>query len=252
MSNIFDALGKKREEEGGSGEGPPPFEPVLHVSLESVGEIDFQLGRELEPLRERIDLELPRTGRKVFGVSGSVRGEGATTIAASLARSMARASGARALLVDADFARGPGSLARHVAPEDEPIPGLVELLAGRIDLSQAIAATEEPSLHVITTGREPVRPMDLVGSQRMRQFLDDMGQLYRAVIVDCPPILDHPESPMLGALTSGVALVVRAHQTRREVVQRALALLQGARCPVLGVILNERRYPIPGFLYRRL
>ena len=253
MSNIFDALGKRREEESRPpGGGPPPFEPAARVSLDSMGEIDFQLARELEPLRERIDLELPRAGRKIFGVVGAVAGEGATAIAVSLGRSMARASESRVLLIDGDLSRGRESLTRHVAPEDEPIPGLVEILAGRIDLNHGIFETDEPNLHLLPTGIDSVRPMDLVGSERLRQLLDDMGPLYKAVILDCPPILEHPESPVLGSLTAGVALVVRAHRTRREVVQRALTLLQGARCPVMGVILNRRRYPIPEFLYRRL
>jgi len=54
----------------------------------------------------------------------------------------------------------------------------------------------------------------------MRQFLDDMGQVYRLVIVDCPSILENPDIPAITALTDGVVIVVRASRTRREVVQR--------------------------------
>ena len=134
----------------------------------------------------------------------------------------------------------------------EPLPGLVELLAGSIDLSKAVLSTDEPNLHFLPAGGDTTRPLEVLSSGRMRQFLEDMGQLYGFVIVDCPPILEHPEAPVLGALTEGMLLVVRAHRTRREVVQRALGLLQGARCRVLGVVLNRRSYPIPEFLYRRL
>jgi hypothetical protein len=35
-------------------------------------------------------------------------------------------------------------------------------------------------------------------------------------------------------------------------VQRGLRLLHQSNCHVLGAVLNERCYPIPSFLYRRL
>ena len=61
-----------------------------------------------------------------------------------------------------------------------------------------------------------------------------------------------PETAIFASSTDGVVLVVRANRTRREVVQKAIDVLNKARCRLLGVVLNDRRYPIPGFIYRRI
>lgn len=252
MSNIFDALRKNREI-------PTPrvvrtgvdIEPQADSGLVEAPEIDFQLNQELESLRERLELELPRTGRRVFLLSSSVDGEGASTVALHLARIMARSPTEKVLLVDGDLTETSESLSAF-AGGDCPRPGLVELIDGKIDLQQAILATAEPNLHFLPAGSCDMRPLDLYGSEGMRHFVDETGDLYRHVLIDCPPVLDHSEVSVLGALCEGVVLVIRAHRTRREVVQRTLSVMKGARCRVLGVVLNQRRYPIPEFLYRRL
>jgi capsular exopolysaccharide synthesis family protein len=252
MSNIFDALRKSREvAEPRVVRSGVAIEPEAESGFVEAPEIDFQLNQELEGLRERLELELPRTGRRVFMLASSVEGEGASTVALHLARIMARSPTEKVLLVDGDLSDTPESLSA-LAGGEIPRPGLVELLDGRLDLHRAILATAEPNLHFLPAGAEPVRPLDLFASERMRHFVEDTGELYRHVLIDCPPVLDHTEVPVLGALTEGVVLVIRAHRTRREIVQRSLSVLKASRCRVLGVVLNQRRYPIPEFLYRRL
>ena len=94
--------------------------------------------------------------------------------------------------------------------------------------------------------------LDLVQTQRVRAVLDEIQRHYAFVVLDGAPLVDSPESSFLAAATDGVVLVVRANRTRREVVQRGLRLLHQSNCQVLGAVLNERKYPIPSFLYRRL
>ena len=79
-----------------------------------------------------------------------------------------------------------------------------------------------------------------------------MGKHYSFIVFDSAPSLAASETGPLAAGTDGVVLVVRANRVRREIVQKAVHLLTKARCRVLGVVLNDRRYPIPVFLYRRI
>jgi len=67
-----------------------------------------------------------------------------------------------------------------------------------------------------------------------------------------PPLGDCAESIRLGQLTDGVVLVVEAHMTRRERARSVKDSLDRARVPLLGIVLNNRRFPIPDALYRRL
>ncbi|MDM7917234.1 MAG: CpsD/CapB family tyrosine-protein kinase [Candidatus Eisenbacteria bacterium] len=255
MSNIFDAL-KKNQAAGVPVAAPQagfPVQPEAGAGAiaPEKGGPDFHLMREMETLRERIDLELPRTGKRVITVVSSVPGEGASTVALHLARAFARGPAAKVLLIDADLVRSNRTLSDAIA-HPRSGPGLIEVLSRQIDLSRAILSTEDPNLHFLPAGGSPARPMEVIISESMGQFLQDMGQVYQTVVLDGPPVLQNPEGPALGASSEGVVLVVQANRTRREVVQRALTMLESARCKVLGTVLNRRSYPIPDFLYRRL
>ena len=56
----------------------------------------------------------------------------------------------------------------------------------------------------------------------------------------------------LASKMDGFLLVVKYWHTRREILKNVKARLEKAKGKILGVILNERRFEIPGFIYRRL
>jgi Mrp family chromosome partitioning ATPase len=47
-------------------------------------------------------------------------------------------------------------------------------------------------------------------------------------------------------------LVIKAGQTRREAVQRALEILRAGNAQIAGMVLNQRTFPVPQALYERL
>jgi len=47
----------------------------------------------------------------------------------------------------------------------------------------------------------------------------------------------------------GVAVVVNERKTRRQVVKRATELLAEKKANLLGIILNQRTFPIPKAIY---
>jgi Mrp family chromosome partitioning ATPase len=56
----------------------------------------------------------------------------------------------------------------------------------------------------------------------------------------------------LGGFTDGVVLVLKAHSSRRETARSAVHDLAAANVRTLGAVLNQRTFPIPEKLYRRL
>ena len=48
----------------------------------------------------------------------------------------------------------------------------------------------------------------------------------------------------------GVILVVRHGRLKREVLKKATDLLESVHAPILGAVLNRRRFAIPTFLYK--
>jgi Mrp family chromosome partitioning ATPase len=57
---------------------------------------------------------------------------------------------------------------------------------------------------------------------------------------------------LLSRWTDGVVLVLEANATRRDAARRVKEILDAAKVSVLGVVLNNRTFPIPDVLYRRL
>ena len=72
------------------------------------------------------------------------------------------------------------------------------------------------------------------------------------VIVDTSAVLADATAAVMAAQCDGTILVTQSEQTRREVAQEAQARLNTAGATILGAVLNQRRYPIPDFLYKRL
>lgn len=269
MSHIYDALKKSRgaaeppAPAGPAEPGPPTppappaprptaqadepprrFEPTGRVEGGLIGEPHRELLQELEPLRCSIDVALGRSPRKVIGLTGALPGEGTSTMALHFAILLARVAEQRTLLVDADMARAGVALSRAAGERE----GLSELLIKDVPPERLILATGEANLHFLPAGLDRVNHAAGVGSGRLRPLFDALGRFYDAVVVDISPVLRHPEAPYVGAACDGVVLVVRAHQTRRELAQRAIAELNCARCRILGSVLNGRKSSLPTFL----
>lgn len=258
MSNIYDAL----EKGGGGSKRPPgdsPLEPLTPregrgASLPGGGKARVLGGsreQELESLRQRILLELDTTRSCMVSFSGAVPGEGSSTLALLFARELAHWEERPVLLVDADIAGYPRSLSGALKEAADGL-GFSDVLEGKSRLEEAVRSTELANLHFLPRGSNAGSPLDLLSSERLATFRREVDRHYAFSILDTSPLLFAPESGLIGAGTDGMVLVVRANRTRREIVQKAIRLINQARGRALGVVLNERRYPIPGFIYRRL
>ena len=72
------------------------------------------------------------------------------------------------------------------------------------------------------------------------------------VLIDCQSAAVSSEVNIFAPLVDGISVVVKAAQTRRGQIQRCLQMIETGGGTFLGFILNQRQYPIPNWLYRRL
>jgi Mrp family chromosome partitioning ATPase len=84
----------------------------------------------------------------------------------------------------------------------------------------------------------------------MAAMLETLRGLCDVVILDSPPVTAVSDSAVLAAQSDGVLLVLRSGQTSRDQAKRALAALNMAHAPVLGVALNSAAEGQNGFNYR--
>jgi Mrp family chromosome partitioning ATPase len=72
-----------------------------------------------------------------------------------------------------------------------------------------------------------------------------------AILLDCGPLENSVDILRLASVTDGVVVIVGAGRTSKQQVDRAIGVIGEAGGSFLGFVLNRRRYPIPGWLYRR-
>jgi Mrp family chromosome partitioning ATPase len=79
-----------------------------------------------------------------------------------------------------------------------------------------------------------------------------MRDKFNYVFVDAPPVQGSPETLALASRVDGVLMVLASGKTRQEVAARSKKQIESAGGKVIGAVLNQRKYYIPDFIYRRL
>jgi Mrp family chromosome partitioning ATPase len=77
-------------------------------------------------------------------------------------------------------------------------------------------------------------------------------ELFEHVIIDAPSLSQHPESLLLLRKADGAILVVESEKTRKQSALWAKRQIEKTEVPLLGVILNRRKYRVPNWLYKRI
>ena len=130
--------------------------------------------------------------------------------------------------------------------------GLSQLLTGQARVREAIQRTAEPNLLVITAGRTPPNPSELLASDRMTAFLPNLQTgPFDWVVIDTPPVLAVTDAVILAPRVSGVVFVIGSEMTRRVHAERAIETLRGSRPRSLTAVLNRVDFNRNKYYYSR-
>ena len=185
-------------------------------------------------MRTAVLFSAPGAPPRVILLTSAGVGEGKTFTSLNLATTLAD-SGSRVLLIDADLRRAGCHRAFGIVNER----GLSSFLSGQVTLAEAIRVLDAPKLSFIPAGPTPPNPAELVGSSRMRDTLEQLRDEYDFVIIDSPPTLPVTDAVVLAREADGIVLVVKGHDTPRELVRRARDQLVHAGAHILGALVNN-------------
>lgn len=169
---------------------------------------------------------------KTIAVTSPKEGEGKTTVSLNLALTLAK-GGNRVILIGCDL-RQPSLQAYLPNTSDR---GLSNVLAGQQALEKVLMPAGK-RLRVLPSGPIPPNPVDLLGSQRMKEVVERAENMADFVILDCPPVLPVTDAAVLAPLVDGFLLVVKAGKTSREMILKARDALEKTSTRVLGTVLN--------------
>ena len=219
------------------------------IQLLAVTHPDSPSIEALRSLRIALQFATLEAGNNRVLITGATPGIGKSFVSGNFAAIMAHA-GKRVLLIDADMRKG--HLNKQFGlPRDN---GLSELLAGELSAQQAIRSQVLPNLDILTTGKLPTNPADMLMSESFVRLLDMVSAQYELIVIDTPPVLVAADTAAVAPYMGAVLLVARADQTQLgELNESAKRLAHGGKA-VSGVIFNgidltRRHYGSQGYRY---
>ncbi len=196
-------------------------------------DLDFASIEAYNLLRTNLVFAMPdRDSGKVLGLTSPCPEEGKSTTSINLSYVLAEA-GNKVLLVDADMRRP--SLAKNI---DLPMaPGLSNCLVD--NGSNAIhSGVLHENLSVLLSGDIPPNPSELIGSEKMKKFIEGLRAKYDYVIFDLPPVNAVSDPLIMSNNVDGMILVVRHAHTRRRDIYEAVRQLELVNARILGFVYN--------------
>jgi Mrp family chromosome partitioning ATPase len=166
-------------------------------------------------------------------VTAPRRGAGATTVAVHLAVALADI-GREVVLVSGNVRRPD----LHRVLGLQRAPGLAEVLHGKCDLTEAVQYTSKPNLRVLTAGSSAgMTHVDV------DDYLAVVARLSSSaiVVIDAAPVLEVPETVLVGDAADLTVLVVDVRSGSRADAAAAADTLRELRTPLTGVVANRPR-----------
>jgi len=207
----------------------------LNVNVKMITLIDsLAAGSEaFRRLRSNIEYSAVDTPQKLITITSSKPEEGKSLISSNLAVTFSQ-YGQKTLLIDADL-RKP---VIHKMFGLNRSPGLSEIVFDKVNLQDAVTKIEIPNLDILTSGIQIPDPVDIMGSKKFRNLINEFQKAYDIIILDTPPIQVVSDVLPLAVLSDGVILIARADKTEFELIKQSRADLEDIGAKVLGTVLN--------------
>ena len=248
MGKTYEALERGEKGRKKDSSGPlPKSEKVSEVIPPRQTSIHMAMGR-YEDLKSNLFTRYPKSLLRMILFNGTSHANGSSTTAATFAAMLARDSQLKVLLVDMNL-RSPSL---HRLFKIYQVPGLSDILTHGGQIAFKIEKVGPENLYVLPCGGRYTRGAALFENSGLDDFLRMIRTRFDHIILAGGPYPTLPEYRVICAKVDGVVLVIESGKTRRPVALRAKKELEEAGGKVLGVVLNRRKYYIPGWIYKRL
>ena len=159
--------------------------------------------------------------------------EGKSTTAGNLALSFVQ-DGKKVILIDCDL-RKPSIHKKFMISNEI---GVSETI---LEISKISEVTQRHSsgLDIITSGKIPPNPSEMLDSENMKKLLEKLKEQYDCIIIDAPPILAVTDAQILARQTEGVIFVIQSGITKKKQIIRARNLLDKVKANIIGTVLNN-------------
>lgn len=176
------------------------------------------------------------------GVVSTSQGEGKSTVALGMARSLAVDGQHRVLLMEFDLRRPAIDRALGLAA---PEVGLRQYLEKEGGTTLTLRRPEAGGFWVLSAGEGTLRRPEVLTSPRMVALLKAADRVFDYTVIDCPPLMPVADAVVFQDHLDGFVFVVRARHSPREAIRLAAELLKPER--ICGVVMNDHRDILPSY-----
>lgn len=222
----------KRPSEGGMEDGNLKETSTTRGELVANYGTYSVLAESYRQIRTALLLSRASSHPKVTMFTSALAHEGKTTVTINTAVVLAH-TGSRVVVIDADMRR----------PRCHKVLGM----SNRAGLTEALTGGGGPelarptpieNLFLMSSGRKPPNPSELLGSVRWRELLDELSAQFDYVVVDSSPVMMVSDPLIASRSVDGVVFVVAGGRTPRPQVAAALGRLEQINAKIFGVVLN--------------
>lgn len=184
-------------------------------------------------------------GGKVITVTSPSRKEGKTLFIMEMSKAMLHGARQRVLLIDGGFLTQ--GLSRLLGRADSP--GVIEVLAGESSIEEVVKPSALAGLDLMPSGNLEDRLKLGYYRNALCDLLATLRERYDLILIDTDGVLNSPDAVLLASTAERVLTVVRYGATRHETLSQALRQLARLGIKPFGLLLNDRRFPVPSFFY---
>ena len=192
------------------------------------------ISEQYRAIRTNIEYSNVDQNTKTILVTSSDKNEGKTTTVSNLAVSFANLN-KKVLIIDCDL-RNPSI---HKMFRLNNIYGLTDILAKDRAVDKCIQETELENLYVLTAGAIPPNPAEILSSEKMKNLIEDLKNIYDYIFIDTPPIGLVTDAGVLSSFIDGVVLVVKSESVEKKYLEETKKKLDAVDARILGAILNS-------------
>lgn len=253
MSRNFELLQKLEQEQ----RLQPEVVPLSRsIAASEISSLDAETEREAQPRKHFPDevctlvrrlFLLDCAGPRAVVFSSVERGAGCSWIAAHCAQALATQTKQSVCLVDANLFFP----ALHNFFEVENSHGFAEAMSNSQPLEKCATQVAPRNLWLLTSGNGPAHDM-LSDIDSLRSCMRQLREQFDYAIIDTPPWNLYSHAEVLGSVSDGIVLVLKANSSRRVATQKLVTEMKAANIRLFGAVLNQRTFPIPQAIYDRL
>jgi Mrp family chromosome partitioning ATPase len=203
---------------------------------------------EVKTLVQRVFLLPGNQAPHVVVFTGTEAGSGCSWMCARAAQALAYQVSGSVCLVDANL-RAPGLHQQFGIPNHH---GLSDALLQNEPMGIFATALSPPNLSIVSCGSAAEGVQGMLTSNRMRTRLKELRSMFDYLLIDTSAMNSSKEAIVLGAVSDGAILVLKANSSRKETARNVVQEFQAAKVKILGAVLNQRTFPIPEAIYNKL